>query len=104
MADFTREELADYRSRVEAQRAKVRTVSTTIAVDFDTLLRLLSMAERAVSEETVRKLAAYERLADETELEDDHDRDGEAWDAFAEGACDDLRPAAAARLAAKGER
>lgn len=106
MAGFTREELADFRQAIEAVRDEKawsqqdrEKLLAGFGGESEAILRLLSMAERAVSEETVRKLAMHDLMLDkdtsDTECED-------VWDEFIDGVRRDLRPAAA-RLAANGK-
>lgn len=110
MADFTREDIAYYQAAARAAEALPE--DTNVTIDASDLLRLLSMAERAVSEETVRKLAVlFEAKKDAADAR--ANRRGETVIVMRDGAVvaserafdlavrDDLRPAAA-RLAAKG--
>ncbi len=86
MADLTRERIAELREFFGP-----RTDGCRCEVEWDTMNALLSMAERAVSEETVKRYAMHERLmakdASFVACES-------AWDDFLESVERDLKPAA----------
>jgi hypothetical protein len=105
MADLTRKRLTELRAEFAGVLELTGKPDERLSVSLEEGLALLSMASRSVSEETLRKLAAYVEIAADHTNERERQREL-AWAGFSREAFRDLRSAltteAAEALAKEG--